>query len=536
MKILILSTAENTTHAQPLRQAGFICDQAKSLDELIAMYSAFRYPVIMAYPSDSVTLCAMEQFLLKHADNLRGITVFVVTDRITHYPLPNAEIGLHFISPATDLSKLEQRLWSALGQGAGEQDTVSIDGLHVSLEARTVSLYGQPVDLTAREFALIELFVCSPTRVFTRTEILDRVWQSDYTGDGRVVDTFVKKLRKKLGGTFIDTVRSVGYRFLPASRTVPGRSEAEANDALDLKLVTRVAQELGNLTGDDALSLVQTILQQSLGVEAVAITDAAGQVLTQSPQSLALDTRALRQAVSSHTRRHDPAAVTWPAGPGSLGGAAVFALSRRHGEPPLHFVVMRARNRPDWTSGEQHTLEVLTAVLRPPLLQAANLAGAFRPGVVPPSGLSARASARRAVLNERQFLHDLDRAAQQADREDPGVDVLFLRIAPAVRQKAHLPANIRMGDHLYKLRAHLYAILPAKGSSESLDALERHVTRLSEQSGAAPEEISVIVLQYPRDAAGPKELLSLVLDENTWASGTSGSSVPVPRGPRRLAG
>ena len=73
-------------------------------------------------------------------------------------------------------------------------------------------LSGRPLELTAREFELLQTFLSAPGRVFTREMLLSRLWGYDFYGDERVVDSHIKNLRRKLGRDYIETVRGVGYR------------------------------------------------------------------------------------------------------------------------------------------------------------------------------------------------------------------------------------------------------------------------------------------------------------------------------------
>lgn len=91
--------------------------------------------------------------------------------------------------------------------------------LHVDPLRREVFRDGQPVALTALEFDLLYALATHPGRVWTREQLIDRVWGHDYFGDERVVDAHVKELRRKLGDdparpAFIQTVRGVGYKFV----------------------------------------------------------------------------------------------------------------------------------------------------------------------------------------------------------------------------------------------------------------------------------------------------------------------------------
>lgn len=107
------------------------------------------------------------------------------------------------------------------GRTTGESpDRLVFDGLVVDLGGRTVERGGRPVTLSALEFDLLAALAGSPGRVFSRRQLLERVWGYDFYGDERVVDVHVRSLRKRLDDDagapkVIGTVRGVGYKFLP---------------------------------------------------------------------------------------------------------------------------------------------------------------------------------------------------------------------------------------------------------------------------------------------------------------------------------
>ena len=96
--------------------------------------------------------------------------------------------------------------------GPEEDGRLRYRDLVVDPDTREVTLAGRPLDLTAREFALLRTFLTAPGRVFTREMLLSRLWGYDFFGDARVVDSHIKNLRHKLGRDYIETVRGVGYR------------------------------------------------------------------------------------------------------------------------------------------------------------------------------------------------------------------------------------------------------------------------------------------------------------------------------------
>ena len=98
-------------------------------------------------------------------------------------------------------------------------DVLEIGGLRVDQARRLVTLSGSPVELTALEFDLLATLASAPGRVFTRRQLLERVWGWDFFGDERVVDVHIRNLRRALGDDAQDprvvgTVRGVGYKLL----------------------------------------------------------------------------------------------------------------------------------------------------------------------------------------------------------------------------------------------------------------------------------------------------------------------------------
>ena len=88
-------------------------------------------------------------------------------------------------------------------------------GLCVDLDAHTATVDGERVPLTYKEFELLRLFLSNPGIAFTRDQLMDKVWGTEYSGETRTVDTHILTLRQKHGpcGAMIETVRNVGYRL-----------------------------------------------------------------------------------------------------------------------------------------------------------------------------------------------------------------------------------------------------------------------------------------------------------------------------------
>ena len=102
--------------------------------------------------------------------------------------------------------------------GAGAQeDTLEAGGIVVDKAAHQVTIDGKPVELSFKEFELLTYFVENQGIALSREKILNAVWNYDYYGDARTIDTHVKKLRSKMGdkGELIRTIWGMGYKFDP---------------------------------------------------------------------------------------------------------------------------------------------------------------------------------------------------------------------------------------------------------------------------------------------------------------------------------
>jgi two-component system, OmpR family, alkaline phosphatase synthesis response regulator PhoP len=108
-----------------------------------------------------------------------------------------------------------RHLFFRSGRGT-RAEIVDYGGLVLNLETYQAALDDRPLDLTYMEYELLKFFATHPGKVFTREQLLSRVWGYEYYGGARTVDVHVRRLRAKLGeehAGLIQTVRSVGYRF-----------------------------------------------------------------------------------------------------------------------------------------------------------------------------------------------------------------------------------------------------------------------------------------------------------------------------------
>ncbi|HVR33980.1 MAG TPA: response regulator transcription factor [Acidimicrobiia bacterium] len=144
-----------------------------------------------------------------------GVPVLVVADP-AHLPLLEKASGVaDFIANPPDAAELGVRIRRMMQQVTDHELLVYQD-LELNPLTYQATLASSPLDLTYMEYELLRFFVENRSRVWTREQLLSKVWGYDYYGGARTVDVHVRRLRAKVGeerAAWITTVRSVGYRF-----------------------------------------------------------------------------------------------------------------------------------------------------------------------------------------------------------------------------------------------------------------------------------------------------------------------------------
>ncbi|MBQ9277183.1 MAG: response regulator transcription factor [Lachnospiraceae bacterium] len=100
-------------------------------------------------------------------------------------------------------------------ESAEKEEILTADGIEMNISAHQVKVDGNPIELSYKEFELLNYFLVNRGVALSREKILNNVWNYDYFGDARTIDTHVKKLRSKLGskGEYIKTIWGMGYKF-----------------------------------------------------------------------------------------------------------------------------------------------------------------------------------------------------------------------------------------------------------------------------------------------------------------------------------
>ena len=170
---------------------------------------------VMLPGKDGVTLLKM----LKASDELRDIPVIMATAKGTEFDkIQSLDLGADdYLVKPFGIMEMVSRVKAVLRRCKPVRETkrLKLEGLVLDPDEHTVSVDGERVSLTYKEYALLHLFLSQPGIAFTREQLLSSVWNTDYLGETRTVDMHIRTLRQKLGeyGNFIETVRNVGYRL-----------------------------------------------------------------------------------------------------------------------------------------------------------------------------------------------------------------------------------------------------------------------------------------------------------------------------------
>ena len=120
-------------------------------------------------------------------------------------------------SPREVVARIKAVLRRTSEQPKSDSGVISYNGLTIDLKSYTVTLRGEPVVCTPKEIEILYMLASNPGQVFTREQLLSRVWGYDFAGETRTVDTHIKRIRAKLDSTglgwSIKTIYGVGYKF-----------------------------------------------------------------------------------------------------------------------------------------------------------------------------------------------------------------------------------------------------------------------------------------------------------------------------------
>jgi two-component system, OmpR family, response regulator len=219
LRVLVVDDEPNILDviSMALRYEQFDVETAANGREALAGVREFRPHVILL----DIMLPDMEGFEVARrlgADRA-GIPIIFLTARDTTEDKVRGLTmgGDDYVTKPFSLEELVARIRALLrrtGLENGHSSNLTFDDLELDDDTREVTRDGKHIDLTDTEYRLLRYLMSNPRRVLTRAQILDHVWNYDFGGDARVLETYISYLRKKIdagGPPLIHTVRGVGY-------------------------------------------------------------------------------------------------------------------------------------------------------------------------------------------------------------------------------------------------------------------------------------------------------------------------------------
>jgi len=156
---------------------------------------------------------------MKNSLEYSGIPVIMATAKGQEYDrIRGLDLGADdYIVKPFSMMEMVSRVKAVLRRTQPQQvvKLLKTGGLVVNLDEHTVFVDGKRVQLTYKEFELLRLFLSHPGMVYTREQLFSEVWNMDYMGDSRTLDSHIRTLRQKIEsyGRMIETVRNIGYRW-----------------------------------------------------------------------------------------------------------------------------------------------------------------------------------------------------------------------------------------------------------------------------------------------------------------------------------
>ncbi len=198
-----------------LERSGFVCSSVPSVDEALRFLASQKADLLLVEvggrPSDS----AIWEFI-RQARKERSVPVIaLVAGELPDDAATFTDVD-DFLASPYDAKELTFRVKRLLGKGSASGDIIKCDGLIIDLTNCDVTVRGKAVELTFKEYELLKLLAANRGRVYTRQDLLNKVWGYEYYGGDRTVDVHIRRLRSKIEGPgeiYIETVRNIGYRF-----------------------------------------------------------------------------------------------------------------------------------------------------------------------------------------------------------------------------------------------------------------------------------------------------------------------------------
>ncbi len=231
MEILIVEDESEIAELirQSLAREGFSCEIARDGITALETFKQQKPDVIildlMLPGLDGLEVCTR----IRQQSNIKDPYILMLTargeeiDRVIGLSTGADDYLVKPFSPRELVARVRALLRRSLRNGGKNNQIYRTQNFTLDLDQHIATYQEENLDLTNLEFNLLATFMSYPGRVWTRTQLIEKLWGNDFFGEERVVDTHIRRLRKKIepdtaNPTFIKTVVGVGYKFDDASR------------------------------------------------------------------------------------------------------------------------------------------------------------------------------------------------------------------------------------------------------------------------------------------------------------------------------
>lgn len=215
-KILIVDDEENIRKVirEYLEFEGFLCFEASNGEEAIKMCKENSYDLIVL----DIMMPKIDGFTVaKEIRKKQSVPIIMLSARSEEYDkLYGFDVGIDdYVTKPFSPKELVARIKANLKRNTIMNEEISYLGLKIDTLGHNVYVDNKKINLTNKEYELLLYLIKNKNIVLTREQILNNVWNMDYLGEERTIDTHIKTLRSLLGKykTLIVTVRGVGYKF-----------------------------------------------------------------------------------------------------------------------------------------------------------------------------------------------------------------------------------------------------------------------------------------------------------------------------------
>lgn len=214
MKILIIEDEEMIADiiSRGLTRAGYQCECVYDGTDAAGLLEEKRYDLILL---DIMLPGVVGYELMEYIKNLGIPVIFITAKARLEDKIKGFKLGADdYITKPFELAELTARVEAVLKRYYKTQSRISVAGMEIDTLSRTVKKNGRLVELTAKEYNLLLVFLRNRNIALYRERIYEEVWGGEYDPDSRTVDIHVQRLKRKMGlEDYIISVRGVGYRF-----------------------------------------------------------------------------------------------------------------------------------------------------------------------------------------------------------------------------------------------------------------------------------------------------------------------------------